>query len=607
MCVTFSKCLRGVSLGIILICDSAIAADLKPCFGQAVEQPRSISKRQGSEDEQTSRGSERKQAGLQALMESVRLGQQRLTGIEKARLLLDASEALWPVDAEQARSVVKLAWDAALKDDSARSLLEPDATLARILGSLSVHDVLLAEKLRSTLPDKERQRFSQRSYQFLQDHQFGGEHGSGSKHWTVVGTAIDDALAAGKSEMAIDAVRKVMADGYNDDLVSFLSYLRQRLPEAADRMYLELVHRNWFSPFVPPAEVVVLSSYLFTPGIVYLLSTRNGGVLSIIDLPLGFGPAPQDVDPEVRRAFYEMAAKAFLAPEPMDEKVLALPDIAAYRTVTVLAINKLLPHFELEAPEYVPALRARVDSLSRWAPLNPKDWTEPMMARVLSDPNFGRYDHGAGPTERDDAYYEREALLFATHGQFDRARESGSLIRNDEGREKTLTRVNLEDASRALQRGAFERVLEIVSTEELPEATEVSLLAAAARGVAKQDEGLAASVFAEARQKAEKAEDAGLQVRLFAELAISALAIGSNQSWECLELAIGAFARKEKEEAEKDREKAASGPVDSQLRTAVRRFGKVDSEKTMFAIDSVKSARLRPWLMLSFAKALLEN
>lgn len=604
MCVTFSGCLRGVSLGIILICGSAIVADLTPCFGQAVEQPRSSSKRQGSEDGQTSRGSERKQAGLQALMESVRLGQQRLTGIEKARFLLHASEALWSVDAEQARSVVKLAWDAALEDKSARSSFEPDATLARILGSLSVHDVLLAEKLRSMLPDEKQQRFSQRSYQSLPSPWLRSG-GSGSKHWTVVLTAIDEALAAGKSEMAIDAIRKVMADGYNVDLVPLLSYLRQRLPEAADRMYLELVHRDWFSPFLPPAEVMLLASYLFTPGIEYTLEARGDGAIVPMPLSLGFGPAPQDVDPEVRRAFYEMAAKALLAPEPTDEKVLALRDIAAYRAVTVLAINKLLPHFELEAPEYVPALRARVDSLSRWAPLNPKDITEPMMARVLSDPNFDRYGHDAGPTERDDAYYEREALLFATHGQFDRARESANVIRKDEARQKTLIRINSEEASRAQQRGDFARVLEIVSTEELPEATEVSLLAAAARGVAKQDEGLAASVFAEARQKAEKAEDAGLQVRLFAELAISALAIGSNQSWECLDLAIRAFSRKE--EAEKDRETGASGPVDSQLRSAVRRFSQLDSQKTMFAIDSVKSARLRPWLMLSLAQALLEN
>lgn len=237
----------------------------------------------------------------------------------RARSLARIADALWQVDAEQARLLFRKAWDAAEVADieSKRKLQQeieqqktrtgggfavsmPPELRREVLKLAARHDRVLGEEFLEKLKAQQVEAAT------TARQQSGHLSEALSQRLGVA----RELLQAGEMERALQFAEPALTS-VGAESINFLSDLREKNAAAADARYASLLASSANNPQSDANTVSLLSSYIFTPRL-FMFFSGNGVNTSQFSSKI----VPADVSPELRNAFFQSAAAILLRPLP---------------------------------------------------------------------------------------------------------------------------------------------------------------------------------------------------------------------------------------------------------------------------------------------------
>jgi hypothetical protein len=399
-----------------------------------------------------------------------------------------AADVLWDADEERARSLFRETWEEAA--DAAESRDE-------ILRIAARRDHALGEEFLQKRIEAEEKDARGNATDARPDPTLPAA--AVAQRLGLAKSLLDRGEVARAAEFAVPALEHVTSPG-----VTFLSELREKDGPVADQLYEALLGRTTSDPTADANDISILSSYIFTP-YMFFTATSSGGT-GIIQRR-GATP-PTDMPPRLRSAFFGAAAQVLLREPPQSAN-----PASAGRRGTYLIIVRLLPLFETHAPGRVPALRARLASLSTRSPedlpaeiqkrlgegLRPGDTPGDEVKDALAALN-----ETTDPARRDQIY--AKAAVAAARNNGATARETAEKIRNDDLRRGVLAYVAFVAANEALKGRDAERALELIKGAELSPAQSVLIHTEAARLLKGRDPARSARLLDDAAEWARRAD-----------------------------------------------------------------------------------------------------
>jgi hypothetical protein len=414
----------------------------------------------------------------------------------RARSLARIADALWGVDAEQGRALFREAWEAAEKGDQ-ESQTHP--RLRREVLSLAArHDRVLAEEFLQKLKTNQQQTNSGAA---------GNTSPSGNSLWALpealekrLGLA-KDLLNTGDVERALQFADPVLGN-VTISTVEFLTQLREKDPEAADRRYAGMLENTRVNLLADANTISLLSSYIFTPHL-YVTFDASGSASSSM-MRVSFPAA--SIAQQQRLAFFQTARGVFLRPQPPPDQDRSTTGIAG----KYMALKRLLPLFEQYAPpEITQGVRALFESLGsqlsdgvrqgedEWVQkgINPEKPFVDQEHSLLDD-----VEHTRTSDERDQLYF-RLALLALGNDEV-KARDYADKIDRTSFRERTQAWVDWHLAAGAVEKKKVEKTLEIARRGELTHIQRVWVFTQSAKLLAASERDKSLSLLDEARAEA---------------------------------------------------------------------------------------------------------
>jgi hypothetical protein len=433
----------------------------------------------------------------------------------RARTQARIADALWDADQDRARNLFRKAWDAAefVDQESRRITLEEIKQQQAKLGNSAVtrqtdirgevlrmaarRDRALGEELLAKMKEETNREATEANDRAKGNPLDGPDGGSQrlSLARQLLATDVERAL-----QFADPALGAITRDG-----VDFLSYLREKDAAAADRRYAAMLANAANNLQSDANTVSALSSYLFTP---HIFVTFNEGGASAMQTSRG--GEPPVVAPELRTAFFRMAAGILLRPQaPPGQDQTSSGVQGKY-----LMIKRLLPLFEQFATkEMTDAMRAQLEALGSAVPEDLRQRDDDSVREGILPTETGedrekslldRIDHAKTSEERDGLYLQL-AILFAQNGDL-KARDYVAKIEDTDLRHNMRAFVDATLTIRALDKKDVDRVLELVRTGELTHLQKAWALAAAGKTLAKTDHDKAVSVIEDAAAEARRIE-----------------------------------------------------------------------------------------------------
>jgi hypothetical protein len=433
----------------------------------------------------------------------------------RARTQARIADVLWDADQERARTLFRKAWDAAetVDQESRRVTLEeikqqqaktgssavtsPANVRGEVLRLAARRDRALGEEFLAKLKIEKAQEATEAT-----------DKAKASPFDTPEG--LSQRLSLARQLLASDVERALQfADPalgtITTEGLDFLSYLREKDAAAADRRYVAMLANAANNLQSDANTVSLLSSYLFTP---HIFVTFNGGGASTMQTSRGGEPVV--VTPELRTAFFRMAAGILLrpqAPPGQDQTSAGLQG-------KYLMIKRLLPLFEQYAPkDMTDAMHAQMDALGTAVPEDMRQRDDDTVREGIRPPLSGedrekalldRIDRAKTSEERDGLYIQL-ARIVGENGDL-RARDYVDKIEDSELRKQVRAFIDATMTIRALDKKDVDRVLELVRTGELAHLQKAWALAAAGKLLAKTDHEKSLAVIEEAATEARRLE-----------------------------------------------------------------------------------------------------
>jgi hypothetical protein len=459
----------------------------------------------------------------------------------RARVQARAADALWETEQERARSLFRRAWDAAdLADKESARRLEEDrrrqlaagggVTLTRppnlrseVLRLAAKRDRALGEEFLAKLDEQRKQDERDAAAKLA------GAPGDAPSSNSPAGVSLDinhrlelarQLLQNGDAERALQFATPALQQPTRD-VIFFISDLREKSPDAADKIFVALLARAAADPSTDSNTVSTLSSYVFTPHMEITIS-RDGGSNSTSN---GRSSPPENFPAALRTLFMQTAAQVLLRPP-------APPDqdrTSGGRASTYFMIARLLPLFEQYLPASVAALRAQMSALTPDAPEQVRDSNNRMLSEGLTRDEADRRDEvqdaldrvnrATTDEERDRLYVE--AAIAAAGRRDPRAREFAEDVKDSAARDQLLPYVDFSLARGAIEKKDVGEILRIARGGAMTHLQNAWALTEAARLNAKENRPLALDLLDEASQEARKI-DAGDADRPRALLAVAA-------------------------------------------------------------------------------------
>jgi hypothetical protein len=429
----------------------------------------------------------------------------------RARSLARIADALWVVDAEQARLLFRKAWEAAefADQESDRKLQQeieqqksktgggfainlPPNLRREVLRLAAQHDRALGEEFLEKLKQQKLEADSTRT-----------QLRPGRLNETLsqrLGLA-RELLQAGDTERALQfadpALTVVAAESIN-----FLSTLREKnAVAAADERYAALLNASANNPQADATTVSLLSSYIFTPHL-FVMFTGNG----INTQQSADKIVPADVPPELRNAFFQTAASILLRPLPPPVQDNALVQ-GKY-----LALKRLLPFFEQSASaEMVESLRAQFNALEALVSDETRKQDDEWLTRGVRPDKpaeereqaiLDRIDRAKTSAERDGLYLEL-ATRAAGRGEL-KARDYVGKIEDLELRKQIQAYIDPSLAIYALHKKRADQALDLVQRGELSHLQKVWVLTQCAKILVPTDKDKAVDLVEAAANEARR-------------------------------------------------------------------------------------------------------
>jgi hypothetical protein len=490
----------------------------------------------------------------------------------RARVQMQAADALWETDGERARALFRRAWEAAELADAENTRrgeeqnrasgrtgtrgLNIPALRGEVLRLAAKRDRALGEEFLGKMEEARKREAS--------------ELNNASSNLPATGEA--SPAAGGKQapparrdpeQTSPDALRRLrlamqfLEDGdvqralqfadpvlnsVNPSTVEFLVLLRERSPQEADRRYTALLAATAASPASDASDILLLSSYVLTPHL-YMTIGEGGGGVSSSQRRRDIGTP--DLPPALRVAFARAASQVLLRPLPPEDQ----DTTATGRVGTFFVISRLMPFFESVIPDGVPALRARLAALNPDIPERDRQSLKDDLTRGLvpegsqGDPvqeSLDEAGRAADPRERDLAYL-RAAQAAAAKGDT-RAHDFADKINDADLRRQVRGFVDFSLLNRAVtdKKDGME-VLRLAAAGDLTPVQRTWAYTEAARLLARDDRPRALEAL-ESAANAARNIDAAEPDRVRATVAVATrfFEFDRNRAWEIMADAVKA-------------------------------------------------------------------
>ena len=393
----------------------------------------------------------------------------------RARSLARIADALWTVDAEQARLLFRKAWEAAEGADveSERKLQDeinqqksktgggfavslPPGLRREVLRLAARHDRALGEEFLEKLKTQKLEAATT-----MGAPKFGRPDAAVSQRLSVA----RELLQAGELERALQFADPALTIPTTESM-SFLSFLREKNAAVADERYVSLLATSANNPQSDANTVSLLSSYIFTPHL-YMIFTPNG----VNSSQMSSRTAPIEASPELRNAFFQAASSILLRPLPPPGQDQTSAGVEG----KYMVVKRLLPIFEQWAPATMTeSLRAQLNSLTAVVPEGARNNNEESIARGVRPEKpaaereqaiLDRIDRARTSEERDALYVELTFRIAETGDM--RARDYFSKIDDSDMRQQLQAYIDPTLARNAVQKKQTDQALELVQKGEL--------------------------------------------------------------------------------------------------------------------------------------------
>ncbi len=462
----------------------------------------------------------------------------------RSRVQARSADALWETDNERARALFRRAWDEAevadaegdrrVAEERARQVRERGHASIQLPPSLRTEVLRLAAKRDHTLGEEFLTKMDEARERELENAATSNERTPDAsqpqparrpdpteappavaKRLRLAGQLLED----GDTERAIQFADPALGSP-NSSSLEFLSRLRVKNAVAADARYEAMLVRALADPSSDANTVSLLSSYLFTPGL-YITFTADAGSNSN---SWGRLPAPAGIAPQLRSAFFGVAASILLRPTPAPDQ----DRTSAGRAGWYMVIARLLPLFDQFAPDRSAALHAKLASLASDTPerirqpgnnalttgLVPEDPNRDRVAETLR-----RLDEAKTSDERDAVYID--AVFDALRRKDPRAEEFLNKIEDLDVRKQVRAYVDYEAARAAINDKDVTAALKIARAGNLSTIQRTWTLTEVARLLAKSEPGRAVEVLEEAIKEAKERMDEASKDRASSLVAIA--------------------------------------------------------------------------------------
>ncbi len=435
----------------------------------------------------------------------------------RARSLARIADALWQVDAEQARLLFRKSWEAAevADQESEKKLQEeinnqkartgafaitlPPNVRREVLKLTARHDRAMAEdflaKLVTTKVDTPNSPTNRRD-------PLSDRPDEATTQRLAVATEL---LEADNIERALQFAAPALAL-VTPGSIDFLSDLREKNSTLADSTYVALLNSSMNHPQSDANTVSLLASYIFTP---HMFMTFSGAGASISQK--GSTIIPVTVTPELRATFFQSAATILLRPLPSPGQ---LDQSSSGVDGKYLVMKRLLPFFEQSAPpEMVESLRGHLNALNALISDNARRREDDWINRGIKPEKppaereqelLDRIDRVKTSAERD-ALYLQLAFMLSRQGDV-RAHDIASKVENPETRKRAQAFVDSSLANYFIDKKLSDAALDLVHKGDLTRIHKAWILTECAKLIAETDTTKALEFIDEATDEARRIE-----------------------------------------------------------------------------------------------------
>ena len=442
----------------------------------------------------------------------------------RARALARIADALWEIDAEQARTLFRKAWEAAeIANQEANERLnirdgavsiKPEEVSAATLSSIVSNPDLRKEVLRLVAPHD--RVLSEEFLEKLKESQSSEDktEKSSTGLWDVPEAVrqrlslAENLLRTGNTERALQLAEPVLGSVTSSTL-DFLTLLRQKDAAAADQRYAAMLASTGNNMMADANTVSLLSSYIFTPNSYVIFNTEGAASASFVP-----ATSPANVSPQLQVAFFQTASAVLLRPQPPPDEDQSTTGIPG----KYMVVKRLLPLFEQYAPrELAASMRVQFEALhSLVSDSVRRGETESVRKGITPEEPFAaqesslldEIDHAKTSDERDQLYFKLATLAL---GKDDlKARDYVSKIEESEFRKQAVRWVDWGLAVSAVEKKKVDVALELNRIGELTHIQRVWVLTQTAKLLAKTDREKASSLLETATAEARRIDSGDL-------------------------------------------------------------------------------------------------
>ncbi len=471
--------------------------------------------------------------------------------VASVRVQAKVADLLWESDVERARTIFLRAWTLAEAVEEDEWKLVEEKKRKQLSGEGQAGFIPLPPNLRGEILQLVGRRDKQLSEELLAKFKRKNEENADSEKNDDFDPTEPDLATARRLELALYllengetekalAIADVSLHRATTQGIIFLIALRNKLPDAADARYANLLKKSAFDPIADATSVALLSSYVFTPTVIVTM-TQNG----TLSRNLGGNPNTSAIPDSLKLDFLKAAAQILTRPlPPIQQDRTSAGQAGLYFTIT-----RLLPLFQQYLPESVPLLQTQLgvvaQSLSRenqertdyfanagFSSENPKEGS---LDDVLQEINSSKNDRQA------DHLYVRAARLAAAKNDL-RARDFAEKISNPLLKNQILAFVDFTLIQKSIEQKDTDRALNLLKKTRLPQLQRIWFMTEIANLFGKKKLFDARSVLDEAEREAQKASNIedSWKANALSAVAISYLALDPLRGWQIASDAVKA-------------------------------------------------------------------
>ena len=477
----------------------------------------------------------------------------------RARIQARSADALWPHDANRARTIFRRAWEAAAASDKAdqeeaasEAGALPNATLKvteardEVLMIAARREARLAEfflrDLSSEKSDKssaERETPRRTAWRELS--------ANGARRLALA----DQMLATGEVLRAVELAAPLTSEGVSANLIAFILRLREQSMGDGDALLRRLLEHARTDPQLDANAILLLSAPFVSPSLLVTVDEFGSIQFRSLPSPKVYAATKSVFTAQTWAAFYNLAATVLARPLPARGE-LTMQDLVA----RFYATGRLLPFFENSTEPhtaYAPTLRARHSELFNEIEAGRREQVSAQFNLNRMTP-AGYVDplrsQAAELAEATDAT-ERERIALSIvrtatrHKYWDRARRAAAVIENASLRQSAHTYIQVHQIKDILhahedqQEDDFESIAKFVRESDVPSFAKAWGLAQTALIASRKKDSRVTQTIAELINEAEThaaREAAGTPERIaaYGVLVMTAARLDASRAWSLI-------------------------------------------------------------------------